>query len=236
MPSTRVRESIRPVLEVLVWIFVIFIAPAIFIVYQGSSDTGQKADLALVANPVETPSATLSPESTARLDRAVALYNDKKIPAIVVAGDPLPNGANDAGVMAAYLQQHGVPQTAISEDHQGDNIPVLTQDVAVIMKERKMNSVMVVSSYYHIPWLQLALEHAGAPTVFKSHVGSLNASDAWPIEREVIALYIYVGRTFGVPVAKKVVEEARACIEKALFGARKAQDSINSGLESMPSG
>lgn len=230
----RVLEKIKPVLEVFAWIFVIFVVPAIWIVYDGLNDTGRNADVALVTSPVEPPSNTLGPLVQSRLDVAAGLYQKGAVPLVIVAGKPTPDGRNEASLMSDYLQQHQVPVGSIIEDHQGNNIQEMTRNVAETVRQRKLQTVMVVSSYYHITWVEMALKHEGVPSVEKRHVGTLSKDDVWPIGREVVAGYIYIGRTYVIPGVRKALKEAKDGIDKALLGAQKAKNGINSGLESMP--
>jgi hypothetical protein len=102
------------------------------------------------------------------------------------------------------------------------------------MKKHGFGSVMIVTNYYRMTRMKLALEHAGVTDIKKSHLGSVRLHDSWAIAREVFALYAYVGKTFILPAAEKIKEEASSEADKASVEAEKAKDSVNKKLDSLP--
>ena len=133
-----------------------------------------------------------------------------------------------------YLQEHGVPAGAMSENDHAINTAELAADTATTMRDRDYRSVMLVTDYYRMTRLKLALTHNGVGTIVKAHTGSLVKEDAVPIAREVLAFYDYVGRTFLVPTMQKAKEEVKVGADKAKVEAEKAKDSVDKKIDSMP--
>jgi uncharacterized SAM-binding protein YcdF (DUF218 family) len=152
----------------------------------------------------------------------------------VVIVSPIDPAGGEAVAIMKYLEQHGVPSSAILEDA-GDRKPrEMARDVAEIMKSHQLTSLMLVDDYYRMSRLKLMLLHVGVNDIRKAHLGSLSAQDAVPIACEVLALYEYVGRTYLMPAAKKIKEEAVTASDKAKSEAERAKDSVNRGLDALP--
>ncbi|KJK57190.1 SanA/YdcF family protein [Saccharothrix sp. ST-888] len=60
-----------------------------------------------------------SPYLAHRLDAALALYQDRKVEAILVTGDNSRNSYNEPDAMRRYLVGHGVPDIRVVEDYAG---------------------------------------------------------------------------------------------------------------------
>jgi hypothetical protein len=101
------------------------------------------------------------------------------------------------------------------------------------MKAHDLNSVMVVTDYYHVTRTKMALMHDGVISIQKAHVGKLSEDDAWEIAREVVALYTYVGRVYVLPVVEKVTQEAKVGVDKAKVDADEAKKKVDKGFDSM---
>jgi hypothetical protein len=224
------RRLFSLVFKLLVAALVIFLLTALWIVLDGLSDSGQKADVALVTGHAEAMQGASDP----RLDRVVQLYNDGEFPFIIETeptGDPNHDGS---GGIAAYLENHGIPANAIIEARQTENMPATAHDVADIMKSHHFQSVMIVTDYYRVTRIKLTLVHEGITDIQKAHVGKPDKADAWKIGREVVALYDYIGKVYLLPAAEKAREEAQAGIDKAKTDAEKAKGKVDKGLDSLP--
>ncbi|HEV3271552.1 MAG TPA: YdcF family protein [Candidatus Methylacidiphilales bacterium] len=217
------RRVLRFVFKLLALALVIFLLTALGIVLNGLSDAGQKADAALVMGDA----AGVQGQSDPRLDRAVELYNDQEFPFIIVGGSASP-------AMTKYLERHGIPSSAIIEDHQGETTEEMAHRAAGIVASRQFQSVMIVTEYYRMTLAQLALTHEGVAGIQKAHVGKPDKADAWEIARATVALYEYIGKTYLLPAAEKAREEAQDGIDNIKKDGEKAKDKVNKGLDSLP--
>jgi vancomycin permeability regulator SanA len=193
---------------------IILIGTAIWIVYDGLNDSGDHADCAVVPGGGVLRSGLPGPILRGRLDRAIELYRAGKFPLIIVSGATKLGGYDEPAAMSNYLIEHQVPATAIVQDKIGAHTSDTGEDVARIMKERHLQSVMVVTNYYHITRTKLALKHGGLHDIEQAHVGVVQKEDAYMIARETVALYYYIGKFYLVPAAEKAKEDAQPTLEK----------------------
>jgi uncharacterized SAM-binding protein YcdF (DUF218 family) len=235
------RRLFKLIFQLVAAALVIFLFTAVWIVFDGLTDQGGKADVALVTGHAELAEGKAE---QARLDRVIALYKDQEFPFIVVSGATgrstiAING--NTGIftddrpakMAKYLESQGIPSSAIIEDQRGKNTQETAKNMAQIMKSHQFQSVMVVTDYYHVTRMKLALNHEGIAEIRKAHVGRLRKEDALKIGREVVALYVYVGKTYLLPAAEKVKKEAQVGVDKAKGDAEKAKEKVDKSIDNM---
>jgi uncharacterized SAM-binding protein YcdF (DUF218 family) len=200
----------------------------VLIIFDGLNDAGDSADVALVVGRDDGTAAD------AALERAAKLYKDGEFRQIIVCAASSYPAFDEQAKMTKYLEEHQVPSSSIIEDSGAADTGEMAHDVAELMKDRGFGSVMIISDYYRMSRLKLALLHAGVTSIAKSHVGIASLQDAVPIVREVCALYTYLYRTFIVPTAEKVKQEAATEASKASEQAEKARDSVDKKLDSLP--
>jgi uncharacterized SAM-binding protein YcdF (DUF218 family) len=91
-----------------------------------------------------------SPVFAARLDHAVDLYERGVAPVVVVTGGKQPaDRFTEAGVAEDYLIEHGVPASAILGEDRGRTSWESIQAVDVMLDDRGLASVVLVSDPYH---------------------------------------------------------------------------------------
>jgi uncharacterized SAM-binding protein YcdF (DUF218 family) len=200
----------------------------LLVIFDGLNDVGDSADAALV---VGRDDGTVD---DAQLERAAKLYKDGEFHQIIVSSASEYPSFDAQAAMTKSLEEHHVPSSAIIEDSGAKDTAEMAHDVAELMKDHNFTSVMIVSDYYRMTRIKLALLHAGVASIAKSHVGQASIGDAWPIAREVGALYSYFYHTFIAPTAEKVKQEATTEADKASKEAQKARDSVNNQLDKLP--
>ncbi len=202
----------------------------IWIIFDGLTDLGDKADVALVFSDSGSPKKG----TEERLKRVVELHKDGNFPAVIVSGPE--NGASEdkPAAMAKYLAEHGIPAHTITEEDWGENDPETPEKIAGTLKSHNFNSVMIVTNYYDVTLTKLKLYHEGVHNIEKGHIGTLQKEDAWKIANQVVVLYTYVGQTYLLPAAQKVKEETKVGVDKAKEDADAAKKSIDNGLNSLP--
>jgi len=172
-------------------VMVAFILAATLIVVDGLTDDIHAADVAIVpGNTVEKdgrPSARLS----ARLDQTAALYRQGLFPDVIVSGGVGREGFDEAEVMKRYLIEHGVPEDSIHVDSAGATTRLTARNAARIMRENGWRSAIVVSQYFHVPRMRLALQRSGVTPVFSAHARYFERRDVYSIAREVVGYGAY---------------------------------------------
>ena len=224
------RRLFNLIFQLIAAALVIFLFTAVWIVFDGLNDLGEKADVALVTGHAEAPQGK---GEQPRLDRVVKLYNDGEFPFIVVSGATDRGAYDDPAAMTKYLESHGIDSNAIMQCRPGETTQDTAHNMAQIMKSHQFESVMVVTDYYHVTRTKLALSHEGVAEIQKAHVGKLRKEDAWRIGREVVALYEYVGKIYLLPAAEKVKKEAHVGVDKAKADAEQAKKKVDKSLDSM---
>ena len=171
-----------------------FILSAALIVADGLSDDIHAADVAIVpGNTVENdgrPSARLR----ARLDQVVTLYRPGLFPDVIVSGGVGREGFDEAEVMKRYLVENGVPASHIYVDSGGATTYLTAKNASRMMKENGWQSALVVSQYFHISRMRLALKRSGVTPVFSAHAQYFELRDVYSIAREVIGYGAYLLR------------------------------------------
>lgn len=239
-----IRGFFRLIFRLLALALLIVIGTVIWIVFDGLSDHGDKADVGVVPGNAVRRDGLPGPILRARLDRAIELYQAGKYPLIIVSGATKLGGYDEPAVMANYLVEHQVPRAVVITDKMGTNTSDTGIDVAHIMKARHLQSAMIVTNYYHITRMKLSLQHAGIHQVEQTHVGVVGKNDAFMVAREVAALYYYLGRFYLIPAAEKaqaeakidgqkVKQEAAVDGEKAKEEADKLKEKANQELDSL---
>ncbi len=121
-----------------------------FVLRQSQHDHTQTADAAIVLGAavwVGNPSPVLK----ARLDHALALYQQKTVATIIVTGGT-GNGDNmsEAAAGASYLEERGVPTTAILLETNGRSTFQSLNAAAALAKPKNIHSVLIVSDPFHM--------------------------------------------------------------------------------------
>jgi uncharacterized SAM-binding protein YcdF (DUF218 family) len=189
---------------------------------------GDHANVALVIGQEDASRNDVQLEHAARLYK----YGEFRMIILCVPGSFPTYGAQAS--MRTYLEQQHVPSDAIFEDSGAADSGEMAHDVAQLMKEQDFGTVMIISDYYRMSRIKLALLHAGVSSIAKSHVGVAKFQDAAPIAWEVCALYEYLFRTFVLPATEQLKHEASDAAGKATQQAEKARDSLKKNLDTLP--
>lgn len=201
----------------------------VLIILDGLNDIGDHADVALVVGHEEYYRG-----SEPQLERVVKLYKDGAFNQVIVSASNRGTSPNEEAEMTQFLKTHGLPASAIIEDSGAADTAEMAADVAQILKDRGLTSVMIVTDYYRMSRLKMALLHVGIKDIAKAHVGSAHYEDAWPIAREVVVFYRYVFDTFLLPAAEKIKSEASEAASKAKDEAEKAKKDVDKNIEKLP--
>jgi uncharacterized SAM-binding protein YcdF (DUF218 family) len=221
---------IRFFFQLLALALVIVLLTAAWIIVDGLNDVGEKSDVGLVESFPSLSGGVATPA----LDRLVQLYHQDQIHNVIVTGSSLVTNRTNPEEAVRYLEEKGIPSAAISVDQNGATTLDTARSAVEIMKSHRYESVMIVTDYFRMTRLKLALEHEGMADILKAHVGKFQKEDVWNIGREVAALYEYLGKYYIMPEAEKVKAEAKIGADKAGVEAEKAKKSVDKSLDNMP--
>jgi vancomycin permeability regulator SanA len=226
-----IRWFFRLIYRLIALAVLVFVGTAVWIVFDGLNDHGDKADAAVVPGNAILRDGMPAPILRGRLDRAIELYQKGDFPLIIVSGATKLGGYDEPAAMSNYLVEHQVPVTAVVQDKGGVDTFATGADVARIMHTHRLHSVMVVTDYYHITRMKLALEHAGVKDIDQTHSGVVTADDALRLTREVVALYYYIGKFYFIPAADKASAEAEVDAEQLKEQAQIESEKIKQSAD-----
>ena len=230
------RRLIRMLVQLVFGVVCFVGMTTALVVFDGLNDEGENADVALVTGQEAGSEDT---GNTPALNRAARLFKDGAFTHIIITSGEetgattLSRHLGVEGTML-YLEKQGEPDGDLIRDTGAADTAEMAADVAAIMKERQMTSVMIISDYYRMSLIKLALLHAGVSNIAKSHVGHAGVGDAWPIACEVGALYGFIFHTFVMPTAEKVKQEASDAADKARVQADKVKDNVDQKMDALP--
>ena len=143
---------IKLVLRLISLIFtviVLYFAVTFVQIWQRGHEHSTTPAQAILVFGTTEDNGTPSPELTARLNQALALYDAHRAPWVVVTGGSQPGDVyTEAGVSATYLEQHGVPASRILKGAGTDT----WQNVATVLPQlvaRHLKTVITVTDPFH---------------------------------------------------------------------------------------
>lgn len=184
---------LRRLLILIAGLIVWFIIHTTVVIIDGLNDELKPADVAVVlGNKVEV-NGTPSDRLKARLDRSVELYNEGYFTYIIVSGGVGKEGFDEAEVMRSYLINNGIQADKIIEDRNGYNSYMTAQNTSRIMDELKLDSVMIITQYFHISRSKLAFKKMeNIKETYSAHAKIFELRDIYSILREFPAYYKYL--------------------------------------------
>jgi vancomycin permeability regulator SanA len=185
--------------SVALFLLIAAITSCAAIIISGLHDNLHQADVAVVLGNKVEPDGTPSPALKARLDHTLDLYRQGYFPKILVSGAHGKEGYDEPRVMARYLEDNGVPISAIYEDNQGFNTWATAKNTAAFLKRHHLNSVLVISQYFHMPRCRLAFGRFQITPVYSSHAQLWSLRDFFSVPREVAGYISYYFRPSSNP-------------------------------------
>lgn len=140
----------------------VYLGLTVYAIYQQSLvDEARPADVILVLGAAEYRGRP-SPVLRARLDHALALWEQKLAARILTTGGAGGDPQFTEGEVARnYLVKNGVPSEAIMLEAEGESTVHSTAAAAEIMRRMNWKSCIVVSDAYHIFRVKKMLEFRG---------------------------------------------------------------------------
>jgi uncharacterized SAM-binding protein YcdF (DUF218 family) len=155
-PAAELKQRRRWPKRVLIGLGVVFGLFALlylFSLYEvwhtGRADEARPVDAIVVLGAAQYDGRP-SPQLAARLDHALTLYHAGYAPKVFVTGGKQPlDRFTEAGSEARYLEERGVPASAILEEDHGRTTWESLSAVAATLKGQNLHSVLLVSDPYH---------------------------------------------------------------------------------------
>lgn len=169
--------------------FVSILVFCAFIYFYGSLNKIKYADIGIVLGNQVLSADQPSDRLKARLDKALELYDNKKISKILVSGGVGKEGYSEARVMANYLINHDVLDTDVLIDEHGIN----THQTSINSKELIGHNVSVIgiSQSFHLLRVKMSLLHAGFSQVQVVSPNYYEWRDVYSTFREIPAILKY---------------------------------------------
>lgn len=129
---------------------VLYYAVTFFQVWStGRSDQARPVDAIVVMGAAQYDGRP-SPQLEARLDQVLELWPEGYAPIVVATGGNIPGDRfTEAESSATYLAAAGVPASAILQENEGASTYESLQNVAELLDERGLSSVLIVTDPYH---------------------------------------------------------------------------------------
>ncbi|MUT68371.1 YdcF family protein [Paenibacillus sp. NEAU-GSW1] len=177
--------------------FIWFIIHTAFVIIDGLNDELKPADAAVVLGNKVERNGQPSERLRARLNKSLELYNGGYFTYIIVSGGTGKEGFDEAKVMKSYLTERGVPAEKIIEDNNGYNSYMTAKNTGKIMEELELDSVMIITQYFHVSRTKLAFRKMDIKEVYAAHAKFFEVRDIYSILREFPAFYKYLFKTFA---------------------------------------
>jgi uncharacterized SAM-binding protein YcdF (DUF218 family) len=187
----------RTALGVLTVVF-LYLSVTFFQVWRSARrEAAQPADAIVVLGAAQYDGRP-SPVLAARLDHALALYNEGIAPTIVVTGGRQPGDRfTEATAGAKYLHEHGVPDDAILRETNGRSSWESLAAAGAFLKDRDMTHVVLVSDPYHAARIDDIADEVGLDAVTSpTRTSPISGGAEWR-RFGTETLRVAAGRLFG---------------------------------------
>jgi len=169
------------------------------IAIAGIPDQVVDSDLAIVPGTTVFPSGTPSPWLLGRLETTLGFYRTGRCKRILVSGGIGREGHDEAAVMKAWLTARGVPDSAVVTDNHGINSFETARFAASLIRRDTLRNPVVISQFFHVPRLRLALEKHGVRIAGNLRSRRYGVRDVWSTFREVFAWIEYLAKPSTAP-------------------------------------
>ncbi len=170
----------------------LFVFPLAQMVCFGKTDYSRKADAIVVLGARTYADGTPSDALADRVRTACRLYLDRLAPTVIMSGGPGDGEVHETEAMRRMAVSLGVPDKAIILDREGINTRATVRNTTAIFDRLKIQRVMVISHFYHLPRIKMCYQQQGREvyTVPARESYTLSLMPFY-VAREVAALWKY---------------------------------------------
>lgn len=180
---------IKVLKTICITIFTWFVIHSVYTIYDGLSDNGAQADVAVILGSKVNKDGTLSERLEKRLETGVELYQNHRIKRIIVSGGLGKEGFYEGSKMKEYLIGKNIPDSVIIVDNKGDNTRLTVENTLEIQKKYNFKSLIVVSQYFHVTRTKKLFSNKGFENVSSASPRYFEWRDFYSILREFPAFY-----------------------------------------------
>lgn len=180
---------IKVLKTICITIFTWFVIHSVYIIYDGLSDNGAQADVAVILGNKVNKDGTLAERLEKRLETGVELYQNHRIKRIIVSGGLGKEGFYEGSKMKEYLIGKNIPDSVIVVDNKGDNTRLTVENTLKIQKKYHFKSLIVVSQYFHVTRTKKLFRNKGFENVSSASPRYFEWRDFYSILREFPAFY-----------------------------------------------
>lgn len=166
-----------------------FAVHSLYIIIDGLSDSGKKADLAVILGNKVNEDGTLSERLTKRLESGIFLYRAHRVKKILVSGGLGKEGFYEGDKMKEYLVEKGIPDSLIIVDNNGNNTGATVDNTLRLKEKLHFNSIFIVSQYFHVTRTKKLFKDRGFKNVSSISPSYFELRDVYSILREFPAYY-----------------------------------------------
>ncbi len=130
------------------------------------SSNPQPSDAIVLMSSGQIDANWLTPDGTQRTVGAAELYRLRIAPLVVSSGSNLDKGDDQATLQAKLLTEIGIPQDAILIERKSSRTYESIVEVSKIMSTRGWRSIVVVTSEFDVPRIQLVARRLNVPASF----------------------------------------------------------------------
>lgn len=166
-----------------------FVIHTTYIVVDGLSDEGKKADIAIILGSKVNEDGTLSTRLEKRLETGIELYKNHRINKIMVSGGLGKEGFYEGDKMKEFLVNNSIPDSVILVDNYGNNTRLTVENTLKFQQKHKFESIIVVSQYFHVTRTKKILKEKGFTQVESVSPRYFEWRDLYSMLREFPAYY-----------------------------------------------
>jgi vancomycin permeability regulator SanA len=179
---SRFKKFLYPTL--LFW----FTLHTAYIIFDGITDKGKTADIALILGNKVNEDGTLSRGLAHRMQCGLELYKAGRFKKIIVSGGKGKEGHFEGDKMREFLLQNGVPDSIIIVDNEGFNTRASMKNTLLLRKKLHFNSVLVISQYFHLTRSKMLFRKSDLQ-VSSASPRFFELRDVYSLVREFAAFY-----------------------------------------------
>ncbi|MDQ1161709.1 vancomycin permeability regulator SanA [Chryseobacterium sp. SORGH_AS 447] len=184
------KKNSFKIFKILISVFFLwFLFHSIYLIIDGISDEGKKADLAVILGSKVNEDGTLSERLEKRLESGIELYKSRRIKKILVSGGLGKEGFYEGTKMKEFLVSKGIPDSVIVVDNKGDNTRATVENTLELRSKMNFNSIVVVSQYFHVTRTKKLFKDQGFDNVSSVSPAYFEWRDLYSILREFPAYY-----------------------------------------------
>lgn len=195
--ATKGSEWKQRIEKILLLVVSWFFLHTLIISIDGLVDSPEKADVALILGNTVHENGQLSERLRSRVEKGLDLYRAGRVKFIVVSGGLGKEGHYEAEVMKKYLLARRVPAARIIVDNAGNTTQLTALNFDQVRQQYGFQSVIVVSQYYHLSRIKLAMRKLGMEHVYSAHAPYFECRDLYALVREFFGFYTYLLKGFA---------------------------------------